>query len=265
MFTSLLNWEWIISLIILIGHGRSYIKGWFFVSRLRLIVLTFFGLVSSAAMGESFGVGDSYIASFNYPKFSVGSDISVLRHYVGFADKSLRMRLPNRFDGDISFEAGILKYMNLGAIFSGSLSDIKNHEPIDYRMGLFVKPFFSLHQRVAFFSRLTGGLVVSLCINGPASLYYAKEDDQENLKAIYQDQDYKNFPVGGFLSAAIGVEVFLLSRLGLTIESGVRASFFHTGKKMPFMDPPKYIAGVPDSFNFMTYEVPVSVILHVIL
>lgn len=218
---------------------------------------------------DEVGIGQEYVTPLSYPKFSLSADHSIARYYRGFADPSLHYKLNNRYGGALSFEAGLLKYLNAGGLITFSLSDLKDKgEPIDLRMGLFAKPIIPLGNRFALFGRTAIGLTLPFPANYSPINYLVKTSDDFKAakKSIFKDQQYQGFAYGGFGSAAVGIEFFPISRLGLALEWGIRADIIHIGRKRPVGNEiPEAKDGAPQSFNYMMYEMPLMLTLHAIL
>jgi hypothetical protein len=213
-------------------------------------------------------IGEEYITPLTYPKFSITGDYSLKRFYRGFADNSLHYSLENRFGVALSFEVATLKYMTAGALFTVSFSKKSKKEPTDLRLGLFLKPYMPLGDRFSFFGRLVGGLTLTLASKGMIVDYLSNTtmSFKDNYDIVFKGQKYMGTPFGGFGAATVGIDFFPLSRLGLAFEWGIRADAMHMGKNNVYEnEKPEIILGAPSSFNYMMYEMPLSLTLHVIL
>lgn len=229
----------------------------------KYIFWLIFLLPSSTMAERDVEIGEEYIVPLRFPKFSLSGEYVYGRKFHGFADDSLRTDLRSRYETALSFEAGLVKFFNAGALFSISMSEISKSEPMALRMGLFGKPLIPLGNRVAIFGRLSVGVAVDIAFN-PAIFYYATAN-RAAFDNVYHSQRYDGWPFGGFGSATIGLEAFPFSRFGLSVEWGIRASLFHSLKNALLFNPPPNIPGAPDSFNFMYYEMPIMATLHIIL
>lgn len=219
---------------------------------------------------DEVGIGQEYVTPLSYPKFSLSADHSISRHYQSFADSSFRLKLPNRFGTALSFETGLLKYLNAGALFTASMSQfMAKDEPIDLRLGLFIKPLIPIGNRFALFSRaaLGGSLPLGMFQKNPISfLGNVSEEFRPTYETVYKGQNYQGSPYGGFGSAAIGIEFFPISRLGLALEWGIRSDFITMSRKNSLANKgPEDKPGAPQSFNYMMYEMPLMLTLHAIL
>lgn len=230
---------------------------------LRLSIVMAIFAFSASMLAQDYGIGKEYIAPLHYPKFSITGEYEVNRKFHGFADPSLRMDLERRFDGTLSMEAGLFKYFNAGANFGGSIQSFK--KPVHLRLGLFAKPILPLGERFAFFARLQAGISVDLAFYPAAMEFYSSFDNDGNFTRVYKGQRYAGLPFSGFGSATAGIEFFPFSRLGFALEWGIRATLLHTRRYMPLVSDPPIVKGAPDSFNFMTYELPVMATLHIII
>jgi hypothetical protein len=230
-------------------------QGWF------LVVL----MAGNVIALEDVGIGQERIVPLHYPKFSLGADYSVWRHFHGLADERIRFGLENRMDYTMSFEAGLLKYLNAGAMFLVSDSKMIKGEPLDIKLGLFAKPLVPIGERFALFGRVSAGLAVSITFQNSSFLYYSVLDSGKNFKDIYHGQDYAGWPFGGFGAATIGLEYFLFSRVGLAFEWGINATITRANINVPGITKNTVTPGVPSSFNYLIYEMPLMLTLHVIL
>lgn len=241
----------------------------FFVNKtLRLALMA--SLISCTLVAlDEVGIGQEYVTPLSYPKFSLGADHSISRHFRSFADSSLRIKLPNRFGAALSFEAGLVKYLNAGALVTFSFSQVREKsEPIDLRLGLFIKPLLPLGERFALFGRAALGTTLPFPGNlSPINFLGEVSDDfKTSYLSIYKGQRYQGSAYGGFGSAALGVEFFPISRLGLALEWGIRSDFITMSRKHPLISGvPEAKEGAPQSFNYMMYEMPLMLTLHAIL
>ncbi len=231
---------------------------------IRLAIFTVLILCGSTTHAQNFGIGDEYVEPLRYPKFSVSGVYQFDRKFNGFADDSLRYDLKSKFDTILSFEAGLLKYFNAGALFGAGISGFG--QPIQFRFGLFAKPYYGFGDRVAIFGRFAGGLAIEMHmgIPGAARTYYGTLN-QINDQRIFKNQVYDGPSYGGFGSATIGIEVFPFSRFGIAIEGGIRGTVLHSSKNWPGVTKNKDLADVPSSFNYLLYEFPLMATLHFIL
>lgn len=230
---------------------------------MKQLILLVSLLLATHALCAQESIGEEIVVPLNFPKFSLTGEYNLNRKFHGFTDERLRSDINRRFDSTLAFEAGLLKYFNAGGLFGVGISGFQ--EPISIRMGLFAKPFVPLGDRFALFSRISGGLAVDLAFYPYAHDYYASFDKEENFKRVFKGQSYNGVPFGGFGSATLGLEVFPFSRFGVALEWGIRASIFHNRKSMWLVKAPSDIPGAPGSFNFMIYEFPFMLTLHVII
>ncbi len=242
----------------------------------NLFHITVIGLcLSLAAVAdevEQFGIGEEYIQPLRYPKFSLSFDYSMARRFHGTENSLLRAKLPNNLAGTVSFEAGLYKYFNAGALFSLNFPTSKaNFEPLHLRFTIFGKPYIALTDRIGIFSRLGTGLSVSLL--DYLTVYRFKKDREfndfmEQLDNTYAKQDYAWLPVGVNAMATIGIEAFPFERLGLALEWGLRGDFFYASKSrllQQLIDKPEETRPVPNALKYLVYETPIMLTLHIIL
>lgn len=201
-------------------------------------------------------IGEEYIQPLKYPKFGISGDYAVSRHYVGFAHEGLRAPLNDRLSFSLLFEAGLVKYFNAGALFSMSYPSMG--KPITMNLGLFGKPYISLGERFAIFSRLSTGIATDLAFMPSAHEFYNESFPQDAVRAIYHDQSYTGMPFGGFGTATLGLEFFPLSRFGISVEGGIKASIFHGPVSIPFISNSTIVADAP-GYNYSYYEFPLTV------
>lgn len=223
---------------------------------------------------EDAGIGEEYIEPLRYPKFSLSVDYGVLRKFHGFENSRLRANLPNNMAATLSFEAGLYRYLNAGALLSLNFPIKKQDtEPTHLRFALFAKPYFSITEQVSIFGRFGGGLSLSfsdyLLAYRKSSRSEFREFGQELLRT-YSTQMYAPVPFGANLMASIGVEVFPLERVGLALEWGFRGDFLYarksnwiaelTGNKLE-----EKILNAPSSLKYLVYEMPLMLTVHIIL
>lgn len=233
------------------------------MKRFALMSFAIVALLSPQLIAHDDVIGEERIKPLNFPKFSFSADYALSRKFHGLANKTYKLNLPNRFSGSLSFEANLYRYMNAGAMISMSFSELKKGEPLDYRLGLFAKPFFPFAENFALIGRVMGGLAAAIAIY-PAFAYF-RHFNPKGFDAIYRNQNYNGWPFGAFMSASVGLEVFFFSRLGLTVEGGVRASIFRNHQNIPFTDSKtRVVGGAPSAFNFLIYEWPIFATLQVI-
>ena len=224
-----------------------------------------FVLLSFACLvhAQDVGIGEEYIEPIHFPKFSLTGEYEINRKFHGFADAALRSDIERRFDGTLSFEAGLVKYFNAGGLFGIGINSFS--KPIHFRLGLFAKPYIPLGDRFALFARLAAGIAVDLAFSPSAKEYYGSFDANGNFGRVFKGQSYLGLPFGGFGAATLGLEVFPFSRVGFAFEWGIRATLLHNRKNMLFLSKVEEKSGAPDSFNFMLYELPLMLTLHLII
>lgn len=241
---------------------------------------TFIFLVLAVLLGpwlqaEEFGIGEEYIKPLSYPKFSIAADYSMNRKYHGFESDAMRYDLDNNFATSMSFEAGLVKYFNAGAILSVNIADFSNIEPLHIGFALFGKPYLPLGNRLALFGRLSAGIAAS--IFNPIEYMTTKIQTKDFYETYGTSRKYGLAGYGGLGSATIGIEFFPLSRIGLAIEWGIKATLIRVSKGNALEGagggPGGQFGGggpqEPESphpaINYMVYEMPFSLTLHAIL
>jgi len=216
---------------------------------------------------EPLGIGQEKVIPIMYPKFSLTGDYSMARKFIGLADSKLRENLDNEFGSALSFEAGLYKYFNAGALFSFNMpTNITKSLPFHLRLSLFAKPLIPLGERVSFFSRVGGGISSIIC--HPSLNYKLAAKGSEAIRAeierVYDEQSYDAFGFGGNAFASIGIEYFPFSRVGLALEGGIRAEIVSAKKNPPPPRmPPKQ--ATPNWLSYFVYGFPVSLTLQIIL
>jgi hypothetical protein len=219
---------------------------------------------SSVRADDEVAIGEEFIEPIRFAKFSMALGYGMGRVFRSTRDWSLHADLPRKFETIFAYEAGIYQYLNAGGMFSTRISRLKNDEPMQIRLGLFAKPFIPIGNRVALFSKLLGGMAVDVAINPDASAYYGGFN-KPHYDRVYLGQNYAGFPFGIFGSATLGIEVFPFSRMGIAFEWGFRASILRTHRNVPQITEVAEVANAPSAFNFVVYEMPITLMLHLIL
>lgn len=226
-------------------------------------------LTSSGIFAQDDMLGQEFIKPLKYPKFSLSGDYNLLRRFHGFADPALRANLKNAFGATLSFETGLYKYFNAGALFSAFIpAEFLKSEPVHIRFALFAKPYYPITNNFAVFGRITGGISTAM---GMMMGYIGEthsSDLNQALRKVYQGQQYSLMAPGIVGSATIGLEYFPFSRFGLAFETGIRVETFFVLKGNALIEhfTEKNQSGVgPRSFNYMVYEIPLALTLHFIL
>lgn len=215
---------------------------------------------------EPIAIGQETIIPIYYPKFSLGGDYNVGRKFHGFRDEKLREKLGNEISTSLSFEAGLLKYFNAGALIGFNVPNFKLLEPLHVRLALFGKPFIGLGERVSLFSRMGVGIGWALCLPG-MKRYLEMEGSsmiKEELKRVYEDGTYNFLGLGLNTLLTAGIEYFPWSRVGFAFEGGIRAEFLTAKKTKPLLGG-EISATAPKWFNYMIYEFPLGLMVHIIL
>lgn len=243
--------------------------GWDPVKKTLILFLCALTCSSHVVADREAGIGEEYITPLSYPKFSILGDYDMARNFYGFADPSLRYKLGGQhFGAGMSFEAGLCQYFNAGAFFSIDSAHLDPEgEPILMRFALFGKPYLPLGDRFGIFARVSGGIASSLMMSGDMKAYlrYIQPDALADLARVYKGQPYTSGHYGGMGSATIGIEYFPFSRMGVALEWGIRASIYRTSRNMLFLGKVNDVPGAPNAFNFMIYEMPLSLTLQAIL
>ncbi len=231
-----------------------------------VLFITIISLAVYSVESEDMALGEEYIQPLRYPKSSATFEYTMLRNFHGFGSENLKTNLPDNLGVALSFEAGLYKYLNAGALFSASIAHTPHRSaPTHMRMSLFAKPYIPIGDRVSFFSRLGGGLTVSF-LNYLVYFNSNKASYSNFNSDIFGAQEYALFPFGGNIMATIGVEYFPFSRVGLAFECGFRGDFIYA-KKSHFLtdlgvDATKKDS--PNSFSYLVYELPLMLTLQVI-
>lgn len=139
-------------------------------------------------------------------------------------------------------------------------------EPLHLRLSLFGKPYFALNNRFAVFGRLGMGISSAMTPLGMKFYLEQKSSDQTlmALNRVYKQGSYSAFAAGGNVIASLGVEYFPFSRVGIAFEAGIRAEIFRASRTQNLLTR-KTDTKAPLSFWYMTYEYPISLMLHIIL
>lgn len=193
-----------------------------------------------------------------YPKFSVALNYNLKRHFHGLADKNLGIPLKNEIGAILAFEAGLYKYFNAGAQLSFGIPPNLD-VPLHLGLGLFAKPYFPLGSHFSFFSRIGMGISAS---QGGMKAWLAEKSHRpgaSRIKRVFGENKYFGTAFGGNAHVSLGVEYFPWPLVGFAFEGGVRADIFRERGL------PENNSDAPKHFDYITYEFPVSLMVHVIL
>lgn len=221
--------------------------------------------VGAAHANDEAAIGDDYIPSLNFPKFSLHGDYVFLRHFHGFDDSSFRFALDRKWGAGMSFEAGLLNNFNAGGMFSATIPNLGKHEPFNMRFMLFAKPFIPFGDRFSIFARAGGGLSWTFYGDIRNEVAQAHKDSLEEFERVYRGQVYKENAYGGVALLTAGLEFFPFARIGVALEFGIRTSILRKPIDHWFYEPEKRIDGAPSGFNYMIYEFPLSLTIHGII
>lgn len=213
-------------------------------------------LINLAFLPMSFGdeiLGEEVIKPLRFPKFTVAYDFALNRKFKAFNNSNLKKDLKNSTGFAVMAEAGLLKYFNAGLLFNFSMVD--KESPFVTRLSLFGKPYFSITDRLAIFSRLGTGLTISV---------YNELIFKDEILPVYGVQKYGLLGAGFNFMGSLGLEYFIFSRIGLTAEFGLRSDLLWFEKSgLPFFGPGDKRA--PNWLNYATHGFPLIIGLHIIL
>jgi hypothetical protein len=193
-----------------------------------------------------------------YPKFSVALNYNMERNFSGLADKKLRIALANEIGALLTFEAGLYKYFNAGAQLSFGIPPNLS-VPLHLGLGLFAKPYFPLGERCSFFSRLGLGISAS---QGGMKAWLAEKSQRpgaSEIKNFFGENQYFDTAFGANAHVSVGFEYFPWPLFGFALEGGVRADIFRERGLA------KNNKDAPPNFDYVTYEFPLALMIHVIL
>lgn len=242
----------------------------FIVKKILWLIVGLF--ISQAIFSETqeVGIGEEIIKPLEYPKASLVGDYSFYRkaHFLG--EEGIEAKLDNTFSYALAFETGLYRYLNAGAILSLTIGDIgTNAEPVHVRFSLFAKPLISLHERVSIYGRVGGGLGAMLL--SPV-MFFKKAFSGEvvsNISQVYGDQGYSMLSPGLNGFAAVGIEYFPISRMGLGVEFGIRADVYYV-ERSNFINnllgtTSNRPGETPKQIMYLNYDLPLALTLHFII
>jgi len=252
-------------LFLLFSHDNFRIGN--LVKNTYVVLLLVLCCASGLFAKDDLDLGSEYIKPLKYPKFSISTDYNMFRRFHGFADSGLRYKLNNNFGVALSFETGLYKYLNAGAIFAANIPT-EFTEPLHLRFALFAKPYYPITKNFSVFSRLGGGISTTIGSMMERLRGFNSPELSPSLQRIYNGQQYGLMGPGIFGMATVGVEYFPFSRFGLAFETGLRLETFYVSKGSELIE--RYAgankAGAGrNSFTYMVYEMPLMLTLHVIL
>lgn len=231
--------------------------------KINSIFLLSLSLLCSPIISEHpTSIGEETILPLKYPKFSLMADYGLKRSFHGFDDVKLREKLSASYNAFLSFEAGLYKYLNAGAAIGFNAPAFRKNEPLHIRLLLFAKPYVALGERVALFARLGGG--ISSALSGSSIKGHFMKVGSNSIKAellrVYKDGSY-DLAYGAITQASIGIEYFPFTRVGISLEGGIRSEFFRANKDMYGNSSTE----APAALNYMIYEFPIGLTLHIII
>jgi hypothetical protein len=246
----------------------------FFLASIKIFsgLLYFFSLQLNAE--HNFAIGEEVIKPINYPKFSLSGEYNFMRHVAILGYSDFNVKASNNYGAALSFETGLYKYLNAGAIISSSfLSPKEDNEPFYLRFSLFAKPVFSFLDCLSIYGRFGGGLSVGAygnVLTHLTGLSRGQSADMASMLGNSQDYKYVLFP-GLNGSATIGLEYFPISRFGIGIEWGIRANIFYFRQEnvregsIDGETGEVYVLKGPKALFSVIYETPLMLTFHVIL
>lgn len=233
-----------------------------------ILPLIFFSSLGISASDDE-GIGQEYIKSSKYPKFSLSGEYNFLRHGKFLGEKGIASDIGGAWGGSLSIEVGLYKYMNAGAIFSTTIGDIRtNAEPLHFRFSLFAKPLVSIKDRVIFFGRFGGGLSVMAANPKFHFINIGTTATQNRILELYGESPMSHSMLnpGGNAFATVGAEFFPFSRVGIALEWGIRADLYYIKNETML----EQIIKLGDkksgpSIKYLGYDMPLTLTVHIIL
>lgn len=231
----------------------------------RIFVFGFLAINVFAQDGE---IGRETITPIEFPKFSVAGEYATLRNARFLGEDNISSSLEGNFGTVVSFDVGLAKYFNAGAGFSGSIGNVMEKESAFLRFFMFAKPVFPIYERVSIFARLSAG--ASVMIFSPLRLFEEKAEPRvrQQIKRVYDAQQYTEMSPGLNGGATVGVEFFPFSRFGFAFEWGIRTDFIYLRKSNlldRLLKQDSENPNAPNSIKYLGIDMPLTLTLHIIL
>ncbi len=237
------------------------------MKKLNIVILLF--LAACRSFAQEPDIGEEYIEPLKYPKLSLSGEYGILRKFRGFSE-GLSGAIPTEWGGAIGIDVGLYRYFNAGVIFSTNLplNNEETGEPFFMRFTLFAKPYIPIGERFSFFSRIGGGISYS-AMSMLGHLYIVADDKlKTNLQKTYYTQDYSLLSPGANAMASLGMEFFPFSRIGFALEWAFRMEYYYSSRGSflaKYLGINKVVREAPNSFQYLKFDMPIFLTLHVIL
>jgi hypothetical protein len=237
----------------------------------RIFLKLLLCLILSKSLIAEIQLGKETILPLEFPKFTLGGEYNVFRHFHAFNDSGLKRDLNNSYGANFYAEVGWLRYLNAGLIVSLTASSPFLGGSNIGRLGLFIKPYLPLGSRVSLFSRISAGPSIAIFhyLNGlqMGAIFPASHEESQQIEDRYSHNDYWPLSLGFHGIAALGAEFFITQRIGLVLESAFRLDMLWA-KQFNFQGGTKpTTTGKPAAtwFHYMIYDIPVMLSMHIIL
>lgn len=193
----------------------------------RAVVLAIFVLVSLSAFATDNNImGQEHIQPISFPKFIVFADRTMKHNLVNLDRQGMVSPMHDQWGGGLAFAVEIYRYFDAGAMVClNAPGDFARGEPLKANFQILAMPKLPFGERAALFAKASAG--IASVINGDAILYQESELGG-GQDSIYKGQTYNKAAFGFAGSATLGGQAFLTSRLGLSLEAGIRSEiYFH--------------------------------------
>lgn len=237
---------------------------------LQVLLIIFLGdinvLLAEIPAGQEEKIGHEYIESSEYPKFSVMGQYGFNKFGKILGHEGMSGKAKGDFGGGLLFDVPLNKYFAAGAGISVSMRNAKKGDPIISRFSFLARPKISFFNKLTLFARFGLGLDVML-LQPLVQLSEVNDDVRQRVGETFGSGVRIALASPGInAGATIGIEYFPISRIGFSVEWGIRADLFHIRKselleRYGIVDP----IIPPNYFNYFVYDMPLMATIHIIL
>lgn len=206
------------------------------------------------------GLGEEKIEPLWYPKFTLSGDYAGDLRLKNLQNKNIKARVRGKFDAGLGIEVGIVKYLNAGFDFTYRQGALKGQSsPLGLRFPLFLKPYFPITDRFSIFLKTQIGPALTFVFPSQEGLFMNNEN-MAALMELYKNGQYGPMSYGLTTSAAAGIDVFFWSRIGISLQWGVRYDIYRAN-----IANREHASDSPSGLSFSAMDFPITATLQLIL
>lgn len=214
------------------------------------------GFAYTVDIDREYELGEETVVPIYYPSISLLGGANLGHSVKGIGHSNYKRQDKSfTYNSGVAIEVGLLKYLNAGFLIeSNIISELLKKGKDNYynmRLSFFAKPFIGINERLAIYSRL------SLGFGWMSNQARFNVDPREADRSLYVDN-----PLAAELNAGatLGVSFFPFTRIGFSLEGGVRAGYIFVNNKASFVNhlvPEGVEVGEVRNEQFLHYEFPI--------